>query len=251
MALSFPDAHQTYLGENYGMKVIDPVTGREIFNAKYPTFGHDITSASPKMITHRVTFVDSSKFSEPAANVPWVVDGIWHLEVLPHIRGATVATIPHNMGKIPLFMATGYAHVRRGAKMRYYRRDSDGELKSDVVLISTPPFSQYFDVGPMLNGVESPVPYPVSNYFERFYGVPDLQQATTPRLDYGRFYFNADSTNIYVRMDLNAALLHETVREQWGGWNRYQKFWLDLTGSWYEFTFYILPYTRGKDIFIR
>lgn len=250
MALSFPDTHQTHLGENYGMKVIDPVTGREIFNAKYPTFGHDITSASPKMITHRVTFVDSNKFAEPGVNIPWTPDEVWHTMVIPHIRGAVVATIPHKMGKIPHIMVTGQAHVRKGAKMRYHRRDIDYQLKSDIVILSIPPYTDFVDIALMLNGVDSPVPYPLSAQLSRFYGVPDIQQAVMPRIDLGRFYFTVDNNNIYINMDLNAVILHEMINKPWGWW-RFQKFWLDLTGSWYEFTFYILPYTRGKDIFIR
>ena len=252
MAITIPDSHPTFIGQSYGMKVLDPVDGHEIFNAKYPIFGHDITSRSPKMITHRVILGNNATFSEPPVNIPWSVDGQWHTSEYYQLENKLIATIPHGAGAPPLFMVTGSAHVRRNRRARYYRRDSDGELKANSVYLPTPTNAQFVDFAPRLGGVNGLLPYPLSVQQNRFDNIPDIGTTMSPNVfDVGDFTFNADTLNIYIRCSLKEPVMHQIIRENWGGWDRFLKFWSDLTGSWYEFTFYILPYTKGDDIFIR
>lgn len=251
MAYSIPDDHPIFLGRNYGMKVLDPVTGREIFNAKYPIFGHDITSEHPMMITHRVVCTNSAVFNEPPLNINFVVDNQWHQEDFVAIKDRRVATIPHHLGRTPLLMVTGSARARRGEKMRYfYREHPSGNILYNTVLLPTPMYSDYVDLAPRLYGVESPIPWPLSVQGMTYHGVPHIN-TTNSGYFRSEFEIRADTANIYIFATIYGIVLHHSVRAAWGGFDRYMKFWPDLTGNWYQFTFYILPYYRDKDIFIR
>lgn len=251
MAYNIPDGHPIFLGRKYGMKVLDSVTGREIFNAKYPIFGHDITSEQPMMITHRIVCTNSAVFNEPPLNVNFVTDGQWHMDDFVVVRDRRVATIPHNLGRVPLFMVTGSARARRGEKMRYfYREHPSGNVLYNTVLLPTPMYSDYVDLAPRLYGVESPIPWPLSVQGMAYHGVPHIN-TTNSGYFRSEFTFRADATNIYVFATLYGIIMSQSIREWWGGFDRYMKFWPDLTGNWYQFTFYILPYYRDKDIFIR
>lgn len=251
MAYRIPDGHPIFLGRSYGLKVLDPVDGHEIFNAKYPIFGHDFTDKQPRMITHRIVCSNSDVFAEPWPNINFVTDGQFHTEEYPFISNRRVATIPHNMGRVPLFMVTGSARVRRGEKMRFFKKDQpDGVVQYSNIYLPTPLFTDFMDFAPQFNGVNSPLPYPLSIRGMRYNGVPELNTVNSGYFN-GNFTFYADTTNIYIHATLNGLLQHQSLREWWGGFDRYMKFWPDLTGSWYQFTFYILPYYRDRDIFIR
>lgn len=251
MAYKIPDGHPVFPGKAYGMKVLDPVDGHEIFNAKYPIFGHDFTSEQPNMITHRVVCTNSAVFNEPPLNVNFVTDNQWHVEPYLAISNRVVAKIPHGLKRTPLFMVTGSAHVRRGEKMRYfYREQPSGNILYNSVFLPTPTYTEYNELPPRLDGVESPLPWPLSVRGMTYNGVPHLNTVSSGYID-GEFSFRADTSYIYIYATLKGELRRQSVRDWWGGFDRYIKIWPDLTGNWYQFTFYILPYDRDKDIFIR
>lgn len=259
MSVEFP-------GKDYGLKVLDPSDGSEIFNAKYPIFGSDITNPTPQIVTAQVTIDNSSGlFSEPSLpTIPWVQDNAWHTLVYDQVGDAsgvntrTIATIPHGQGRRPEFMATGYAHVKNTMRMRYYRKDEGSSTPAYNTTLSSSDGWREYDCPPRLNGAGSMNPDILgssdSTYFT-FTGVPDIST------EYGYVYFShlsftADETNIYVKMLLREIVYWQRYHDnQYNfGWDRYEKFWSDYSGSIYNFTFYILPYKNDApedDIFIR
>lgn len=258
MSIQFP-------GKDYGLKVLDPSDDSEIFNAKYPIFGSDISNPTPQIVTAEVAITNSSGlFSEPALpTIPWVQDNNWHLLVYDQVGDAggvysrTIATIPHGQGRIPEFMATGYAHVKNTMRMRYYRLNEGETVPVNVALSSSDGWREY-DCPPRLNGAGSMNPGVLggddSVYFA-FTGVPDIS-TDTGYVYFSNLSFSADETNIYVKMLLRENVYWQRYHDsQYGfGWDRYVKFWSDYSGSIYNFTFYILPYkceAPEDDIFIR
>lgn len=258
MSVEFP-------GKDYGLKVLDPSSGAEIFNSKYPIFGSDITNKTPQIVTAKVTITNSSGlFNEPALpSIPWVQDNAWHTLTYDQVgdsggvHARIIATIPHGQGKRPEFMATGYAHVKNTMRMRYYRLDEGSSTPTNVALSSSDGWREY-DCPPRLGGASTMNPDVLgtadSTYFT-FTGVPDIS-TDYGYVDFSNLSFSADNTNIYVKMLLRENVYWQKYHDsQYNfGWNRYRKFWSDYSGSIYYFTFYILPYKliEEKDnIFIR
>lgn len=244
---------------DYGMKVIDPVTGYDIFNAKYPIFGSDITNSKPQIITHKVTLTNSSGlFSEPATpSIPYVGNNNWYSMNYNQVNNVTVATIPHGQKKAPLFMVTGTAHVRNAGRMRYYMAGWGGSDSYNSIYLPSSPASGYleYDIPPRLGGAEGMWPsyssgsgqntFVYSNvgpYPSDVYYLPPQQPGVT---------ITADDTNIYIKMSMIHTINYQRYNGGSFGWDRYEKYWSDMTSSWYQYTFYILPYDKDKDIFIR
>lgn len=259
MSVIIPDQKTVFPGHDYGLKVIDPVDGSDIFNAKYPIFGSDITNSKPQIITHKVTITNSSGlFSEPATpSIPYVGDNNWHSMNYNQVNNVTVATIPHGQKKAPLFMVTGTAHVKNAGRMRYYMASWGGPASYNSTYLPSSPASGYweYDIPPRLGGAEGMWPsyssgagqntFVYSNvgpYTSDVYYWPPQQPGVT---------ITADDTNIYIKMSMIHTINYQRYNGGSFGWDRYEKYWSDMTGSWYQYTFYILPYDKDKDIFIR
>ena len=251
MALVIPERETVYPGHDYGMKVLDPTDGREIFNAKYPIFGSDVTNAQPQIISHRVTVTNSSTvFSEPATpTIPWINDGNWYTMEYSQFTDQIMATIPHGQGKEPQFMVTGSAFIRETMRMRYWHQDQGGSMTYNSVYNADEGFIEQA-ITPRLNGVEYLLPYPMGFVAFSFTGVGPYVSPiyASPGLNW--ITITADDTNIYVKGTFKQTLNYQRLRGAFG-WDRYEKYWSDLSGSIYDFTFYILPYDKEEDIYIR
>lgn len=252
MALTIPTRTTTFPGHDYGMKVLDPVDGRVIFNAKYPIFGSDITNEQAQIISHRVTVTNSSgKFSEPATpSIPWINDGNWHSMVYSQFTDLVMATIPHGQGREPQFMVTGSASIRQTMRMRYWHMDQGGSIDYNSAYTADGGFRPVQVINPRLNGPEYLLPYPTAFSFFQFTGVGPYTSpiGMVPGEQY--ITISADDTNIYIKGTFKQTLNHQRLRGSFG-WDRYEKYWSDLSGSFYDFTFYILPYDKEEDIYIR
>lgn len=251
MALVIPERESVYPGHDYGMKVLDPVDGREIFNAKYPIFGSDVTAKQPQIVSHRVTVTNSSGvFSEPTTpTIPWVNDGNWYTMEYSQFTDQIMATIPHGQGKVPQFMVTGSAYIRQTMRMRYWHMDQGGSMTYNSVYNADGGFITQ-SITPRINGVEYLLPYPTGFVFFGFTGVGPY--TSTIYMNPGQNYITitADDTNIYIKGTMQQTLNYQRLRGSFG-WDRYEKYWSDLSGSYYDFTFYILPYDKSEDIYIR
>lgn len=253
MPLSIPDRTNVSPGHDYGMKVLDPVDGKEIFNAKYPIFGSDITNPVDQIITKRITVTNSSGiFSEPA-NPPFsfINDNNFHTINFNQFTNALIATIPHGQGKIPQFMVTGYATIRRRMLMRYWQQDFPaGTIAYNSVYL---PVGGYRSntLAPRLGGVSTLLEYPTSFESFEFSGVGPYTSSVYGSTAGSSLTMTADATNIYVYATFIQNFNHQRFRSGSFGFDRYEKYWHDLVGSEYVFTFYILPYDKSTDIYIR
>lgn len=242
---------------DYGLKVIDPLDGVEVFNAKYPIFGSDVTNITPQIVTLRITVMDTSgKFSEPdTPTINWINDGNWHTMTYNQLTTSNyvIGSIPHGQVKGPPFMTVGKAHINHSMKVRYWHKDQDGTITYNATYNASSPSSGYYEyeMTPALKGCPAFTAnhIGISSDLFTFTGVG-------PYVDpiYGYIYSNnitcyADDTNIYVIANLYQYLYHQRIRGSFG-WDRYEKYWSDFTGSWYDFTFYILPYDNDNNIFI-
>lgn len=254
MPLVIPERVIQNPGHDYGMKVLDPTDGQEIFNAKYPIFGSDISNKNDQIISHRVTATNSSGvFNEPATpSIPWINDAQWRTLQYNQINNALVATIPHGQGKVPQFMVTGFAYIRQTMRMRYWHRDQNGSMTYNSIYNAQGGF-RTMTINPRLGGVGSMLPYPTGFQSFEFRNVGPYTSSVYGNVNSTTFTISADDTNIYIRATLRQNLNYQRERNtQYNfGWDRYEKYYSDLSGSWYQFTFYILPYDKSSDIFIR
>ena len=254
MPLVIPTRTTESPGHDYGMKVLDPTDSQEIFNAKYPIFGSDITNKQDQIISHRVTATNSSGvFNEPATpTINWINDGQWRTLQYNQVNNALVATIPHGQGKVPQFMVTGYGYVRQTMRMRYWHRDQNGTMTYNSIYNAEGGF-RTLNIVPRLGGVGSLLPYPTMNQSFEFRNVGPYTSSVYGNVNGTSFNISADETNIYIRVTLTQNLNYQRLRDtQYNfGWDRYEKYYSDLSGSWYQFTFYILPYDKSEDIYIR
>lgn len=254
MPLIIPERTTNFPGHDYGLKVLDPVDGSEVFNAKYPIFGSDITNDVDQIISRRIEVTNSSgKFSEPATpSISWVNDGNWKNTTYNQLNNQIIATIPHGQDKVPQFMVTGYAYVRRTMRLRYWHKDKNGSMTYNTVYNAQGGYRAN-SIPPQLGGPENMLPYPTG--FESFefksVGPYGSGSSTYGNVVGSSMTITADATNIYIRQTITQRLNHQRLRASGYGWDRYEKYWHDLTGSWYQLTFYILPYDKGEDIFIR
>lgn len=251
MSLTIPERTIELQGADYGMKVLDPVDGSEIFNARYPILGSDVTNATPQILSRRITVTNSSGvFSEPATpSIPWVNDGNWKSMTYNQQNNQLIATIPHGQGRVPQFIVTGYAYVRRTMRMRYWMRDQDGSQTYNSAYNAQGGFRTQ-DIAPRLGGVTSLLPYPTGFESFQFNNVGPYTSPIYGMVAGHSLTITADATNIYIRSTITQNLNYQRLRGSFG-WDRYEKYWSDLSGSWYQFTFYILPYDKEEDIFIR
>lgn len=247
----------TFPGHDYGLKVIDPVDGKEIFNAKYPIFGSDITNKIPQITTERIIVTNSKGFfNEPATpSISWIADNNWHTMQYNQIpSNYRIATIPHGQGRRPIFMSVGRAHIKHTMRVRYYQASWGGPASYNNVYLPNPPASGYweYDYPLSLGGSTALAPYVsgVGSYFQ-FNNVGPYTSPIYSSEGSNSIYAWADETNIYIDLNLQQTLNHQRYNSGSFGWDRYEKYWGDFTGSWYQFTFYILPYNRENDIFIR
>jgi len=253
MTLVSPERTVKFTGSDYGLLVLDPTDDSTIFNARYPIFGSDITNAKPQIISHRITVTNSSgAMNEPVtSSIPWVSDGEWYGLQYNQMNNQLIGSVPHGQGRIPQFMVTGYAFIRQTMRMRYWHRDQDGSMTYDELHSADNGFVQN-DIPPSLGGVYSIVPYPANTTSFQFSNVGPYSDPISNDNLYNSspLTITADETNIYIRASLVQNLYYQRIRDSYG-WDRYEKYWSDLSGSWYQFTFYILPYDRGEDIYIR
>lgn len=254
MSLSIPPRTVEYPGHDYGLKVLDPADGKEIFNAKYPIFGSDITNATDQIITRRVTVTNSSGlFSEPATpGIPWINDGNWRSMTYNQMNNFTMATIPHGQGKVPQFMVTGSALIRETMRLRYWHQDQNGSMTYNSVYLpdgTYPPVP----ISPRINGAEYMLPYPTAFVGFQFSNVGPYTSPVGMTPGQTSISITADETNIYIRGTMQNTINYQRLRDTTYnfGWDRYEKYWMDLSGSWYDFTIYILPYDKSEDIYIR
>lgn len=254
MPLVIPERTVEYPGHDYGMKVLDPVDGKEIFNAKYPIFGSDITNPTDQIISRRVTVTNSSgAFSEPATpTINWVNDGQWKNMVYTQMNNVLMATIPHGQGKVPQFMVTGSAFIRRTMRLRYWHRDQNGSMTYNTAYNADGGFRS-MNISPRMNGAEYMLPYPTGFEFYQFSNVGPYTSPVGMTPGKTSISITADDTNIYIRGTMKQTLNYQRLRDtQFNfGWDRYEKYWMDMSGSWYDFTIYILPYDKSEDIYIR
>lgn len=251
MPLVIPERTVEYPGHDYGLKVLDPADGKEIFNAKYPIFGSDITNATPQIITRRVTATNSSGvFSEPATpGIPWVNDGNWKTMSYTQMNNQLMATIPHGQGKIPQFMVTGSAYIRSIMRMRYWHMDQNGSMTYNSAYTANGGIREQA-IKPRINGVEYMLPYPTAFQYFEFTGVGPYTSPIGMSPGQTSITITADDTNIYIRGSMQQTLNYQRLRGSFG-WDRYEKYWMDLSGSTYDFTIYILPYDKSEEIYIR
>lgn len=251
MPLVIPERTIELAGSDYGLKVLDPTDGSTIFNAKYPIFGSDITNAQSQIISHRVTVTNSSGvFNEPATpSIPWVNDGNWRTMQFNQMNNQTIATIPHGQGRVPQFMVTGYAYIRQTMRMRYWHQDQNGSMTYNSTYSADGGF-RTSDISPRLGGAGTLLPYPTGFQFFQFSNVGPYVDPVGNIVNAASMTITADDTNIYIKATLTQNLNYQRLRGSFG-WDRYEKYWSDLSGSWYQFTFYILPYDKNEDIFIR
>ncbi len=254
MPLVIPERTIEQSGSDYGLLVLDPTDESVIFNAKYPILGSDITNAQPQIISHRVTVTNSSGvFSEPATpGIPWVNDGNFRTMQYNQMNNQLIATIPHGQGRVPQFMVTGYAFIRQTMRLRYWHQDQNGSMTYNSVYNAEGGFRQA-DISPRLGGDGTLLPYPTAFQFFEFRNVGPYTDPTYNSVNNASMTISADETNIYIRATLTQNINYQRLRNtQFNfGWDRYEKYWSDLSGSWYQFTFYILPYDKNEDIFIR
>lgn len=251
MSLSIPPRTVEYPGHDYGLKVLDPADEKEIFNAKYPIFGSDITNTTDQIITRRITVTNSSGlFSEPATPaISWINDGNWYSTTYKQINNATIATIPHGQGKVPQFMVTGSAFIRYIMRMRYWMQDQSGPITYNSAY-SADGGVRTQDIKPRVNGVDSLMPYPTGFSYFQFTGVGPYTSPIGMNPGATTITWTADDTNIYIKADMSQTLNYQRLRGSFG-WDRYEKYWMDLSGSTYDFTIYILPYDKSEEIYIR
>lgn len=258
MSIVIPDRSVQFPGDDYGLKVIDPTDKSDIFNAKYPIFGSDITNTQPQIITHKITVTNSSGlFNEPATpSIPYVGDNQWYQMMYNQANNYTMATIPHGQGKEPQFMITGTAHIRHTGRLRYYMASWGGPASYNSVYLPSTPSGGYWEytIPPRLGGAETMLPTFSSgaggNTFT-YTGVGPYTDPVTYWPPATSLTITADSTNIYIKMSIPHCINYQRYNGGSFGWDRYEKYWTDLSGSWYQFTFYILPYTKTNDIYIR
>jgi hypothetical protein len=245
---------------DYGMKVLDPVTGYDLFNAKYPIFGSDVSNATPQIITHRLTITNSSGlFNEPATpSIPYVADNQWHYMDYNQVSRRLVAAIPHGQKKAPMIMTVGRNDVRFTMRVRYYEYDRDGTTPyNNVYLPYSPSGGNWTYVNPpFFGGPTSLEPYNGSGAGAGtfiFSNVGPLGGDTYGHSSSCPIEIVVDDTNINIYVTVTQQIQYQRYYDAtYGfGWDRYLKFWSDYSGSWYEFTFYILPYDKSSDIFIR
>lgn len=245
-------------GKDYGLKVLDPSDGVEIFNSKYPIFGSDITNEVPQMVTARVTIDNSSsKFSEPATpTIPWVSDGVWRSMTYNQLESSNyvIGRVPHGQKKEPIFMTVGKAHIKHAMRVRYWHQDQNGTMTYNAAYNATTPSSGYYeyDMAPALGGADSFTPYygGVGGDIFTFTGVGPYVDPIYGYINFNNISCYADDTYIYITANIYQNLYYQRIRGSFG-WDRYEKYWSDFSGSWYDFTFYILPYNRDNDIYIR
>lgn len=253
MPLVIPERTVAYSGKDYGMAVLDPSDGREIFNAKYPIFGSDITNEVAQIVTRRVVVTNSSgMFNEPSnPSFSYVNDGNWRNTTFNQFNNRLIATIPHGQEKEPMFMTTGFAYIRHIMRLRYYHQNTGGGVQWNSAY-NPVGGARTFTINPGLGRPESLLPYPMG------LGVWQYNNVGPINPEYGNnawalpFNITADNNNIYIRTTMTQEFRHQSWNYgSSGGFRRYEKFWSDLSGSWYEFTFYILPYDKDESIFIR
>lgn len=249
-------------GKDYGLKVLDPSDNTEIFNAKYPIFGSDITNEVPQIVTTRVIISNSSgKFGEPTTpTINWVNDNNWHDMTYNQLGSSNyfIGRVAHGQIKEPIFMTTGKAHVKHAMKVRYWQRDQDGvTINYNSAYNATTPASGYleYDIPPSLGGADSFTPFHggIGSDLFTFTGVGPYASPVYGSINFSNISCYADDTYIYITANIYQNLYHQRYRDtQYNfGWDRYEKYWSDFSGSWYDFTFYILPYNRDNDIYIR
>lgn len=252
MTLVIPDRQIELQGADYGLKVLDPVDGSEIFNARYPILGSDVTNSTPQIISRRITVTNSSgDFDEPPTpTINWINDDQWKYTTYNQQNNKLIATIPHGQGRVPQYMVTGYAYVRRIMRMRYWHKDQDGSQTYNSAYTAQGGFRTN-TLPPRLGGVNTLFPYPTAFESYQFNNVGPYTSPIYGSLSDAFLTITADDTNIYIRSTIKQNLNYQRLRETGFGWDRYEKYWTDLSGSWYQFTFYILPYDKNEDIFIR
>jgi len=260
MSVVFPERTSVDAGEDYGLKVLDPDDGSEIFNAKYPIFGSDITNAEPQIITRKITVTNSSgKFSEPATpTISYVADNNWHTMQYKQLDRVLVDSFPHGQAKKPTVMVTGLAHIVEAMRARYYRLDegSSTPAYNTPYLPDNPTSGNYtFEVSPQINGAEQLTPYHGAfpgDYFEFTYG-DGLVDSNYITANDSTIEIEVTDTDINIYMTQSNNLYYQKYHDSTYnfGWSRYEKFWVDYSGSWYQYTFYILPYDGSEDIYIR
>lgn len=253
MALIYPDRTIQTPGREYGMLVLDPVTGDDIFNARYPIFGSDITNEEPQIKTHRVLVTNSTGiFNEPATpSFSYVNNNQWYYTNYDQFRNRLIATIPHGQKKKPIFMAIGRAYVRQTMRLRYYQQNTGGGVAYNSIYNAQGGFVAANTPVGLGNPISLMPPPTQFNQFQ-FNNVGPIGTEFGIVADAPAFTVTSDNTNIYIRASLVQSFRHHSYQYgQQFGFRRYEKFWSDLSGSWYEFTFYILPYDSEEDIYIR
>ena len=253
MPLVIPERTVENPGHDYGLKVLDPVDEIDIFNAKFPIFGSDITNKTPQIITHEIQVTNSSgRFNEPAnPTFTWINDGNWKYTTFNQLNDVIIATIPHGQGRVPQFMVTGFATIRRTMRMRYWQQDfPSGSIAYNSIYNAVGGF-RTTPITPRLGGVGSLLEYPTSFEAFEFSGVGPYTSSVYGSVAGSSLRMTADDTNIYVRATITQNFNYQRFRTGSTGFDRYEKYWHDLSGSLYTFTFYILPYDKNEDIYIR
>jgi len=240
-------------GRKYGIKVIDPDTESEIFNSKYPTFGFDLTAKKPHILTHRITITNSSGyFGEPGLpRYDTYPDGNWRDISYPIMDKVFMASVHHGLGYRPSFYVTGDAEVVARARARYWHNEG-GNIRYNEVHTPEDDNQRHVYMPSRLGGVPGLVAPPAGTSPAQFFNnMGPIRGKFQPPYPDSWFSIEADEHNINIYASLYGTLSHHEVREFWGGFDRYIKYWWDITGSWYQFTFYILPYNENNEIFIQ
>ena len=240
-------------GRKYGIKVIDPDTESEIFNSKYPTFGFDLTAKKPHILTHKIVITNSSGYfnEPPAPSYDVYADGTWRDMTYPVMNKVFLASVHHGLGYRPSFYVTGDAEVIAKARARYWHNEGGNIRWNDIVLPENDAQQRVY-MPSRLGGVPGLVYPPAGTRPVQYLGaMGPFRQPSAPRYPDSWFSIEADEHNINIYASLYCTFSHQEVREFWGGFDRYIKYWWDITGSWYQFTFYILPYNENNEIFIQ
>nr|DAM36395.1 MAG TPA: hypothetical protein [Caudoviricetes sp.] len=251
---------QGYSSRDYGLKVIDPVTKEEIFNSKYPIFGSDITNKTPQIVSRRVVINNNTRiFSEPNnPQINWTYAFGWDRIPITQFQDFDFVRIPHGQPRKPFFMSMGRAHIVHRMYCRWFNADQNFTVDFNNIVTPGAPGSGYYtyDIPFMLtegSALWNPLSYGAFDFV-----LPLPNNPVSPSIWLRNMYTRskkleifADNTYIYVRGSLGSWLQHRSERLPGGGYHQFAKTWVDLSGSWFDFTFYIFPYNPNEDIFVR
>nr|DAF94716.1 MAG TPA: hypothetical protein [Podoviridae sp. ct9A73] len=248
-----------YSNYDYGVKVLDPVTKYEIFNAKYPIFGSDITNKVPQIVTRRVVITNSSHiFNEPNhPNLNFNYSGEWTNVPIVQFQDVDILKVPHGQGKVPIFMSMARSHLVNRMYARWFQADGNFTVEYNMLVTPAAPGSGYYseDV-PFMPTQGRALIDPISGKAFDFVvplGNGNTRNITNNFVRWKNLRIFADNENIYARMSLGSLVSHRSSR--WGpgasAVHQFIKLWTDLSGSWFDFTFYIFPYDPKDDIFVR